>query len=137
MKTLSLRMERHCANAMALAKYLESNPAVERVNYPGLASHPDHALASRQMKGFGGMLSFELRGGLDAGIACMNRIRFCSLAPTLGDVDTLILHPASSSHLAVPKEIRVQNGITDGLIRVSVGIENVADIVADLEQAIG
>ncbi len=137
MKTLSLRMERHCANAMALAKYLESNPAVERVNYPGLASHPDHALASRQMRGFGGMLSFELRGGLDAGIACMNRIRFCSLAPTLGDVDTLILHPASSSHLAVPKEIRQQNGITDGLIRVSVGIENVADIVADLEQAIG
>lgn len=137
MKTLSLRMERHCANAMALAKYLESNPAVARVNYPGLASHPDHALASRQMRGFGGMLSFELRGGLDAGIACMNRIRFCSLAPTLGDVDTLILHPASSSHLAVPKEIRQQNGITDGLIRVSVGIENVADIVADLEQAIG
>jgi methionine-gamma-lyase len=91
-----------------------------------------------QMRGgFGGMLSFELRGGLEAGIACMNRIQFCSLAPTLGDVDTLILHPASSSHLAVPKEIRLQNGITDGLVRVSVGIENVTDIVADLEQAIG
>jgi len=137
MKTLSLRMERHCSNALAVAQYLEKHPAVERVNYPGLASHPDHALASRQMRGFGGMLSFELRGGLDAGIACMNRIRFCSLAPTLGDVDTLILHPASSSHLAVPKEIRMQNGITDGLIRVSVGIENATDIVADLEQAIG
>jgi methionine-gamma-lyase len=137
MKTLSLRMERHCSNAMEVAQYLEKHPAVERVNYPGLASHPDHALASRQMRGFGGMLSFELRGGLDAGVACMNRIRFCSLAPTLGDVDTLILHPASSSHLAVPKEIRIQNGITDGLIRVSVGIENATDIIADLEQAIG
>jgi methionine-gamma-lyase len=137
MKTLSLRMERHCSNALALAQYLEANPAVERVNYPGLSSHPDHTLATSQMRGFGGMLSFELRGGLDAGIACMNRIRFCSLAPTLGDVDTLILHPASSSHLAVPKEVRLQNGITDGLIRVSVGIENVTDIVADLEQAIG
>jgi len=138
MKTLSLRMERHCANALAVAQFLEKHPAVARVNYPGLASHPDHALASRQMHGgYGGMLSFELSGGLDAGIACMNRIRFCSLAPTLGDVDTLILHPASSSHLAVPKEIRLQNGITDGLVRVSVGIENVTDIVADLEQAIG
>jgi len=138
LKTLSLRMERHCTNALAVAQYLEKHPAVERVNYPGLASHPDHALAARQMQGgFGGMLSFELRGGLEAGIACMNRIQFCSLAPTLGDVDTLILHPASSSHLAVPKEIRLQNGITDGLIRVSVGIENVSDIVADLEQAIG
>lgn len=137
-KTLSLRMERHCSNAMALAKYLEKNPAVERVNYPGLSSHPDHELAKRQMTGgFGGMLSFELKGGLQAGIDCMNRIRFCSLAPTLGDVDTLILHPASSSHLAVPKEIRLLNGITDGLIRISVGIENVTDIVADLEQAIG
>ena len=138
MKTLSLRMERHCSNALAVAEFLEKHPAVARVNYPGLASHPDHALATRQMHGgYGGMLSFELRGGLDAGIACMNRIRFCSLAPTLGDVDTLILHPASSSHLAVPKEIRLQNGITDGLVRISVGIENVADIVADLEQAIG
>lgn len=137
MKTLSLRMERHCANALAVAQYLEKHPAVGRVNYPGLSSHPDHALASRQMRGYGGMLSFELLGGLEAGIACMNRIRFCSLAPTLGDVDTLILHPASSSHLAVAPEIRLQNGITDGLIRVSVGIENVTDIVADLEQAIG
>jgi len=138
LKTLSLRMERHCSNALKVAHFLEQHPAVERVNYPGLQSHPDYALATRQMRGgYGGMLSFELRGGLDAGIACMNRIQFCSLAPTLGDVDTLILHPASSSHLAVPKEIRLQNGITDGLVRVSVGIENVTDIVADLEQAIG
>ncbi len=137
LKTLALRMERHCSNALAVAQFLEKHPAVARVNYPGLASHPDHELSKRQMKnGFGGMLSFELRGGLEAGIQCMNRIRFCTLAPTLGDVDTLILHPASSSHIAVAKEIREQNGITDGLIRVSVGIENPLDIIADLEQAI-
>ncbi|MBP6812483.1 MAG: aminotransferase class I/II-fold pyridoxal phosphate-dependent enzyme [Saprospiraceae bacterium] len=137
LKTLALRMERHCSNALQLAEYLEKHPAVEKVNYPGLTSHPDHLLAKRQMPGgFGGMLSFELKGGFDAGIQCMNRVQFCTLAPTLGDVDTLILHPASSSHLAVSKEIRLQNGITDGLIRVSVGIENAGDIIADLEQAI-
>ncbi|MBK7938406.1 MAG: aminotransferase class I/II-fold pyridoxal phosphate-dependent enzyme [Lewinellaceae bacterium] len=135
-KTLALRMQRHCANALALAEFLEKHPAVERVNYPGLSSHPDHTLASRQMRsGFGGMLSFELKGGLEAGIRCMNRVRFCTIAPTLGDVDTLLLHPASSSHLNVAKEIREQNGITDGMIRVSVGIEAVEDIIGDLEQA--
>jgi methionine-gamma-lyase len=137
MKTLALRMERHCANAQALAEFLEKHPKVSRVNYPGLPTHPDHALAARQMRGFGGMLSFELHGGLEAGIACMNRIKFCTLAPTLGDVDTLILHPASSSHLHVPKEIREANGITDGMIRVSVGIEHAADIIQDIQQAIG
>jgi methionine-gamma-lyase len=137
MKTLPLRMERHCSNALTLAQFLESHPAVDRVNYPGLASHPDHELAKRQMTGgFGGMLSFELKGGMDAGIACMNKVKFCTLAPTLGDVDTLILHPASSSHLNVARDIRMQNGITDGLIRVSVGIENPADIIADIRQAI-
>ena len=138
MKTLALRMERHCSNALALAEFLEGHPAVARVNYPGLPSHPDHALAKRQMRGgFGGMLSFELKGGLEAGLSCMNRIRFCTLAPTLGDVDTLILHPASSSHLNVPKDVREQNGITDGMIRVSVGIEDIGDIVGDLENAMG
>lgn len=138
LKTLALRMERHCSNALALAEFLEKHPAVGRVNYPGLPSHPDHELAKRQMRGgFGGMLSFELKGGLEAGIQCMNRIKFCTLAPTLGDVDTLILHPASSSHIAIPREIREQNGITDGMIRVSVGIENVEDIIGDLQQAIG
>jgi methionine-gamma-lyase len=137
LKTLALRMERHCANALALAEFLEKHPAIAKVNYPGLRSHPDHDLASRQMRGgFGGMLSFELKGGIEAGLACMNRIRFCTLAPTLGDVDTLILHPASSSHLNIAREIREQNGITDGMIRVSVGIENAADIIADIEQAI-
>lgn len=137
LKTLALRMERHCSNARQVAEFLAQHPAVDKVNYPGLPSHPDHLLAKRQMPGgFGGMLSFELKGGLEAGIQCMNRIQFCTLAPTLGDVDTLILHPASSSHLAVPVEIRLENGITDGLVRVSVGIENAEDIIGDLNQAI-
>lgn len=137
LKTFSLRMERHCSNALKIAQFLEAHPAVERVNYPGLTSHPDHALASRQMKnGYGAMLSFELKGGYEAGIQAMNRFKMCTLAPTLGDVDTLVLHPASSSHIAVPREVRLQNGITDGLIRLSVGIENPDDLIADLAQAI-
>jgi len=137
LKTLSLRMERHCRNAQAVAEFLEAHPRVERVNYPGLPSHPDHALAGRQMKAFGGMLSFELEGGLDAGRTFMNRLRLCTLAPTLGDVDTIILHPATMSHINVDPAIRLQFGISDGLVRVSVGIEAVDDIIADLEQAIG
>ncbi|NUQ63046.1 MAG: PLP-dependent transferase [Pirellulales bacterium] len=133
MKTLALRMDRHSANALAVAQFLENHPKVERVNYNGLPSHPDHALAKKQMRAFGGMLSFELKGGLEAGIHLMNSLRFCTLAPTLGDVDTLALHPASMSHINIPKEVRLQNGITDGLVRLSVGIENVQDIIADLE----
>jgi len=136
MKTLTLRMDRHCANAQAIAQYLEQHPAVSRVNYPGLSSHPDHGLAKRQMRGFGGMLSFELKAGYDAAISFMNRLQFCSLAPTLGDVDTLILHPASSSHINIPKELRLQNGITDGLVRVSVGIEDVEDLMGDFGAAL-
>ncbi len=135
MKTLTLRMDRHCANAMELAQFLEQNPAVARVNYPGLTSHPDHKLARQQMRGFGGMLSFELAGGYEAAISFMNRLRLCSLAPTLGDVDTLILHPASSSHINVSKDLRLQHGITDGLIRVSVGIEHPEDLKADFSSA--
>jgi len=136
MKTLNLRMDRHSFNAMAVAKFLEQQDKVERVNYNGLPSHPDHALASKQMRQFGGMLSFELKGGLEAGVRMMRQIRFCTLAPTLGDVDTLILHPASMSHLNVDKEVRLRNGITDGLIRVSVGLEAAEDIIADLQQAL-
>ncbi|HRK82862.1 MAG TPA: aminotransferase class I/II-fold pyridoxal phosphate-dependent enzyme [Saprospiraceae bacterium] len=136
MKTLTLRMDRHCANALALAQFLQQQPAVAKVNYPGLESHPDHALARRQMRNFGGMLSFELTAGYDAAIACMNQLTFCSLAPTLGDVDTLILHPASSSHLNIPKELRLQNGITDGLVRVSVGIEDLSDLIADFQKGL-
>ncbi|MCB0570903.1 MAG: aminotransferase class I/II-fold pyridoxal phosphate-dependent enzyme [Phaeodactylibacter sp.] len=136
LKTLEVRMERHCRNARQVAEWLESRPEVERVNYPGLVSHPSHTLAKRQMRDFGGMLSFELKGGLEAGKQFMNHIKFCSLAPTMGDVDTLILHPASMSHLNVPREIRLDNGITDGLVRLSVGIESVEDIIGDLEQAL-
>jgi methionine-gamma-lyase len=136
LKTLPLRMQKHCANAKAVADFLVSTPSVSRVNYPGLKTHPDHKLAKKQMTGgFGGMLSFELAGGLEAGIKFMNKIKFCSLAPTMGDVDTLILHPASMSHLRIPREIRLANGITDGLIRLSIGIEDAADIIADLSQA--
>ena len=136
LKTMPLRMKQHCANAQTVAEFLEQHPSVLRVNYPGLASHPDFALAKKQMpKGSGGMLSFELTGGIESGLAFMNKIKFCSLAPTLGDVDTLILHPASSSHLKVAPEVRAANGITDGLVRISVGIEDVEDIIADLSQA--
>lgn len=135
MKTLTLRMDRHCANALDLAQWLEQQPAVSKVNYPGLPTHADHELAHKQMNGFGGMLSFELHAGYDAALRFMNRLQLCSLAPTLGDVDTLILHPASSSHINIPKELRLQNGITDGLIRVSVGIEDVTDLIADFDRA--
>lgn len=134
LKTLTLRMDRHSVNAQAIAEYLEGHPKVARVNYNGLPSHPDHEMARKQMRQFGGMLSFELKEGLEGGKALMNKIEFCTLAPTLGDVDTLILHPASMSHINIPKEIRLQHGITDGLIRVSVGIEDVEDIIADLER---
>ncbi len=134
-KTLELRMDRHCLNAMAVAEFLEKKDQVKKVNYNGLQSHEDHELAKKQMKDFGGMLSFELKGGITAGLDFMNKIEFCTLAPTLGDVDTLILHPATMSHRNIPIEIRERNGITDGLIRLSVGIENVEDIIADLEQA--
>lgn len=136
-KTLELRMDRHCANAQAVAEYLTKHPKVIKVNYPGLPEHPDHVIAKKQMRNFGGMLSFEIEGGVEAGVQFMNQIKMCVLAPTLGDVDTLILHPASMSHLNIPREVRLRNGITDGLIRLSIGIENVEDIIGDLEQAMG
>lgn len=136
LKTLALRMKKHNENALAVATWLEANPKVKAVNYCGLPSHPDHQIATEQASGFGGMLSFELSGGMQAGLDFMNKVKLCTLAPTLGDVDTLVLHPASSSHLNVAPEIRVQNGITDGLIRVSVGIEELEDIQNDLEEAI-
>ncbi len=134
-KTLPLRMERHCHNARLLAQWLAAQPAVVRVNWPGLPDHPDHEIAKKQMTDFGAMLSFELAGGLEAGKQFMNRLRFCTLAPTLGDVDTLVLHPASSSHLNVPRALRLANGITDGLVRISVGIEAIDDLIADFAQA--
>jgi methionine-gamma-lyase len=137
LKTLTLRMDKHADNALQLAHNLLNHPQVAQVNYAGLPSHPDYAIATRQMRTGGGMLSFELKGGMDAALRCMNRLKFCTLAPTLGDVDTLILHPATMSHRTIPVAVRQQQGITDGLIRVSVGIEPFADIWNDLEQAIG
>ncbi len=136
LKTFELRMQRHCENAMQVARFLEDHPAVERVFYPGLESHPDHELAKRQMLDFSGMLSFELRGGLDAGISMMNRVKVCTLAVSLGNVDTLIEHPASMTHAGVPKAARQEMGITDGLVRLSVGVENVDDLLQDLGQSL-
>lgn len=135
-KTLALRMEKHCDNAERLSLELQRHPTVRKVNYPGLESHPDHQIAKKQMARFSGMLSFELKDGLEAGRKMMSEIRFCSFAPTLGNVDTLILHPASSSHLRVPRDIREHMGITDGLVRISVGIETIDDILDDIITAL-
>ena len=136
LKTLPLRMDRHCSNAMAIAQYLSKHAAVAQVNYTGLPEHPSHALAVKQMSQHGGMLSFELKGGMNAGVKLINGLTLCTLAPTLGDTDTLVLHPASSSHYYIDREVRMANGITDGLVRMSCGIEHVDDILADLEQAL-
>jgi len=135
-KTLSLRIERHSSNAQTLAEHLENHPQVAKVNYNGLPSHPDHELSKKQMNKFGGMLSFEIKSGMQGALDFMNKLKFCTIAPTLGDVDTLILHPATSSHLNVDREIREANGITDGLIRVSVGIESIEDIIEDIDGAL-
>ncbi|MFN4313152.1 MAG: trans-sulfuration enzyme family protein [Chitinophagaceae bacterium] len=135
-KTLELRMERHCANAVRIASFLETDPAVARVNYTGLASHPDYELAKKQMRHAGAMLSFELKGGLEAGVAFMNRLQMCVRTVSLGTCDTLLSHPASMTHYGVPKELREKYGITDGLIRMNVGIEQAEDIMNDLEQAL-
>jgi len=135
-KTLEIRMDRHCSNAVAVAHFLEQHTEVAKVNYSGLPSHPDHAVAKKQMRHPGAMLSFELKGGLQAGINFMNRLQMCVRTVSLGTVDTLLSHPASMTHYSVPKEQREQYGITDGLIRMNVGIENVQDILADIEQAL-
>lgn len=137
MKTLELRMDRHCANAVEVAHYLQGHPAVAKVNYAGLTDHPDHAVALKQMKHPGAMLSFELKGGLQGGIDFLNKLQMCVRTVSLGTVDTLLSHPASMTHNGVPREQREQYGITDGLIRMNVGIENVQDIIRDLEQALG
>ncbi len=135
-KTLELRMERHCHNATEVADYLLQHQQVAKVNYAGLSSHPDHYTAMKQMRHAGAMLSFELKGGLQAGIDFMNKLKMCIRTVSLGTCDTLLSHPASMTHYGVPKEQREQYGITDGLIRMNVGIENVQDIIADLEQAL-
>lgn len=136
LRTFELRMQRHCQNAMAVAKFLEQRPEVAWVGYPGLESSPDYALACRQMLDFGGMISFELKGGLDAGKKMLNAVRVMSLAVSLGNIDTLIQHPASMTHASVPPESRRKMGLSDGLVRLSVGIENIEDLLEDLDYSL-
>ncbi|PKN53824.1 MAG: cystathionine gamma-synthase [Deltaproteobacteria bacterium HGW-Deltaproteobacteria-14] len=136
LKTLHVRMERHADNAIALARWLEGHPAVERVLYPGLPSHPQHALAERQMRGFGGMITIFLRGGLAAAQHMLSRTHLFACAESLGGVESLIEHPAIMTHASIPVATREALGITDGLVRLSVGIEDVADLRADLEHAL-
>lgn len=135
-KTLSLRMERSQQNAMKIAQFLESHPKVSSVKYPGLESHPQYDLAKRQMSGPGAIISFELKGGLEAGKVLMNNVKLCMLAVSLGGVETLIQHPASMTHSKMNSQDKFRAGITDGLVRFSVGIEDARDIIADLEQAL-
>jgi cystathionine beta-lyase/cystathionine gamma-synthase len=135
-KTLHLRMERHAANAHKVAEFLEGHPKVARVAYPGLPSHPQHAIAKAQMSGFSGMISFELKGGIPAGKTVMNSVKLCGLAESLGAVETMITHPATMTHAEVPAEDRHARGLSDGLVRLSVGIEDCDDILADLSQAL-
>ena len=137
LRTFELRMQRHCENALQVARYLVDHPQVATVHYPGLESDAGYAIASRQMHAFGGMLSFELKGGYEAGERLMNRVQVATLAVSLGNVDTLIQHPASMTHFGVPREERLKMGLADGLVRLSVGIENVDDLIADLDQALG
>ncbi|MBA5776070.1 methionine gamma-lyase [Stappia sp. F7233] len=137
LKTLELRMERHCASANAVARALEENPAIAKVYYPGLESFSQHELATRQMPGFGGMIAFELKGGYAAGMAFLNRLKLIRRAVSLGDAETLIQHPASMTHSTYTAEERHEHGISDGLIRLSVGLETLDDILADLRQALG
>ena len=135
-KTLHLRMERHASNAQAVAEFLESHPQVEKITYPGLKSHPQYGVAKEQMDGFSGMISFELKGGIPAGTTVMNNVKLCSLAESLGAVETMITHPATMTHVDVPAEERYARGLTDGLVRISVGIEDPDDIIDDLKQAL-
>jgi cystathionine beta-lyase/cystathionine gamma-synthase len=134
-KTLALRMTQHNANGLALARFLEHHPKVHRLYYPGLPSHPQHDLARRQMSGFGGMLAFDL-GSLEAARRVLNGVRLMALAESLGGVESLISHPATMTHASVPAERRAAQGITDGLVRVSAGIEDIEDLKEDLSQAL-
>lgn len=137
MKTLPLRVERHCQNAMSVAEFLQQHPAVERVYYPGLSAHPGHDVAARQMHGgFGGILAFEVKGGFDAGKKVINSVELAKVAVSLGDCETLIEHPASMTHSPYTPAERAAAGISEGLIRLAVGLENVEDIIADLKQVL-
>lgn len=133
MKTLEVRMKKHCENAMKVAEFLAAHDKVAEVYFPGLKSHPGHETAAKQMDAFGGIMSFELKGGFEAGKILLNNLKLCSLAVSLGDTETLIQHPASMTHSPYTKEERMEAGITAGLVRLSVGLENIEDIIADLE----
>ena len=135
-KTLPVRMARHCENAQALAEWLRTQAAVVAVHYPGLQDHPEHALAARQMSGFGGMVSFELAGGAESARMLLERVHLFSLAESLGGVESLIGQPALMSHSTMPEEVREARGIRGGLIRLSVGLEDIGDLREDLEQAL-
>jgi methionine-gamma-lyase len=136
MKTLGIRMERHCSNAQQIATFLEGHQAVAKVNFPGLQSHPDHAIAQKQMKMPSPVLSFELKGGFASGKRFMDALELCTNAVSLGTADTILSHPASTTHVGVPREARLASGITDGLIRMSVGMENAEDLIRDLNRAL-
>jgi cystathionine gamma-lyase len=135
-KTLAVRMERHCANARRLAGWLAEHPRAERVYYPGLPSHPGHDLARRQMRDFGGMISVRIRGGEDGALRFMTRTKLFSLAESLGGVESLVCHPATMTHASIPADVRIARGVDDGLVRLSVGIEDVDDLQRDLQQAL-
>jgi cystathionine gamma-lyase len=136
LKTLALRMERHCANALAIAEHLARHPRIARVHYPGLAGHPQHALARQQMNGYGGMVTVELKGGLAEARRFLERVEIFALAESLGGVESLIEHPAIMTHASIPAEQRAALGIGDTLIRISVGVEDLDDLIADLDQAL-
>jgi methionine-gamma-lyase len=129
-------MERHCQNAQAIAEMLEQHPAVDQVFYPGLKNDPWHQLAGQQMDGFGGMIALELKGGYKAAVSMLNNLKLAKLAVSLGDAETLVQHPASMTHSTYTLQERAEHGISEGLVRISAGLEAVADIIADLEQAL-
>jgi cystathionine gamma-lyase len=135
-KTLHVRMDRHCENAAKVARFLTEHPRIARVSYPGLPSHPQHAVARRQMRGFGGMITAVLKGGLEDARRFLERVRIFSLAESLGGVESLIEHPAIMTHASVPADARAALGISDGLVRLSVGIEDADDLIEDLRQAL-
>lgn len=136
LKTLALRMERHCKNAIKVAKWLENQPQIAEVRYPGLESHPQHETAKRTMRDFGAIIAFDLKGGIEAGTTLMQELKMCVLAVSVGDTETLVEHPASMTHWYIKREERMKAGITDGLVRMSIGIEDADDIIADLSQAL-
>lgn len=135
-KTLGIRMKQHCENAQKVAEFLEQHPMIDKVYYPGLKNFKYHELAAKQMDAFGGMVSFEVKGGVEAGRWLMNHVKVCKLAVSLGDIETLVEHPASMTHVFVPKEERLKAGITDGFVRLSVGLEDAEDICADIDQGL-